>query len=164
MHGYNSFLCAIWLIRIDTTNSRLRCNSEYDWFTSAIRLIHMCDMTPSYAWYNWFTCAIILIRTCDLTHSNVCPVTVDPPDLLSGRYSESREQRTTPNWTELNSTQLNVSSWVISEVWFMHMCGATHSYVRCNAFICVTWLIRMWGVTYAYVSTLHFLCANPHAY
>jgi len=140
-----SFMCEISLIQfscgkcvnLTVPPSPLEPVWHYS-FMCVTRLIHMCDMTPSFVWhdsfirvtwliqmwhiqslasYVWhdsFICVTWLIHMCDMTNS--C-VTYSSLVLPPSRF--------------------------ICVTWLIHMCDMTRSYVWRDLSICVTWLIHV---------------------
>jgi len=84
-------------------------------------LVHMRDMTHTYARHGWFICVTWLIHMCDMTRSYV--------------------------WHDLSifwSISASVRSCIARCVtWLVHVCDMTHSCVWHDSFMCVTWLIHM---------------------
>jgi len=92
--------------------------------TNVTWLIHMYDMTHSYAWHDSFICATWLIPMCDMTHSYVC------------LQSEG---------CDMPLTHTHISR-------LIHTCDMSHSHVWNDAFICSTWLIHMVRCTHEHMT------------
>jgi len=103
--------------------------------SSAICLIHMCDMTHSYVWHDSFICVTWLIHMCDMTHSYSLSATSSAICLI--------------HMCDMTHSYVWHDSFIrlVSDI----ICSLSYSYVWHDSFICVTWLIHMCDMTHSYV-------------
>jgi len=86
-------------------------------------LIHMCDMTISYAWHDVFICVRLMhVCTCLCSHTTTRA-------LINKRHT-----------------------YLMRMTWLIHMCDTTHSLACHDHFISVTRIIHMRHVAHSYVS------------
>ena len=109
---HNTFLCAMWLIRMcDVTRSYVRmrhrrwCCRQHNGSVT-----HTCGITLSHEWHKSAMCATSLVHTC------VCVI----EDVVNGSEMDWR---------------------LIFAAWLFRMFDVTYSYVRRDSFTCATWLV-----------------------
>jgi len=120
--------------------------------------IHMCDMPYLYMWHDSFICVTWLIRMCDMTsclHLHMFLLYIYRHALPLAMVSDGigREKRSATTKTETNTRTPSTWRPVLLQIFWVHVCDMTHSYVwhdsfRCShawhaSFIRVTWLIHM---------------------
>jgi len=140
-------------------------NDWHDSFICETWLVHMCDMTHSYVWRDAFIRVTRRVHMCDMTHSYVCR---DSFICLTWHIhmcayvwhdSFICEMRPVHVWNVrlscLHHDKLIRVTWLLICV----VRDMTHSYVRCDPFmcemwlthVCVSWLIHMCDMTHSYV-------------
>jgi len=148
-------VCVAWLIRMcDTRLIHMRDTHSYvrhDSFVRATWFIRTCDMIHSYVRHDSFVCVTCLIR-----EQRVCKIFA----LESGTSHVRRNHVTYTNESchAYASVISGAMSHIWPQIWLLHMCDMTHSYVWHDSFICVTWLIHKRDMTHSYAWHYSFIC------
>ena len=127
----------VWLFHMcDIVHSCVSC----DLFIRMTFLVHVCDVTLSYAWHCSFRCVMLLFHMCDLEHScmscdsfTCVTLLIRVCDITRGTRKSSR--------SPLTLTMRRVCNlWPVST---LHLW-------TCE-FMCVIWLFHIRDIAYSYV-------------